>query len=74
MVSECFRIFQNVSEISDELTFLFWENQAPKPFSVRLGTGLYAEEPQSMLENFLGARKGAQKSKRFLRCNNCNMV
>ncbi|CAK9048225.1 unnamed protein product [Durusdinium trenchii] len=23
-----------------------------------LGTGLYAEEPQSMLENFLGARKG----------------
>ena len=25
----------------------------------RLGTGLYAEEPAAMLENFLGARKGA---------------
>lgn len=39
----------------------------PTPFSrdcglvkfFRLGTGLYAEEPAAMLENFLGARKGA---------------
>ena len=39
----------------------------PTPFSrdcglvkfSRLGTGLYAEEPAAMLENFLGARKGA---------------
>lgn len=39
----------------------------PIPFSrdcglvkfFRLGTGLYAEEPAAMLENFLGARKGA---------------
>lgn len=29
-----------------------------------LGTGLYAEEPQSMLENFLGARKGRSPASR----------